>query len=113
MDRQELGALGEELAAQFLVKHGYELLARNLKSRYGEIDLLARQAKVLVIVEVKTKSNLNYGQAVEMITAHKYAKLRLLAQQVSRQYNQVDYRIDIIAIDWSQSQPKLEHIIGV
>jgi putative endonuclease len=109
--RKELGDSGETLATQFLLREGYQILARNLKNRYGEVDILAQQGRTLVIVEVKTKSNNHYGQAAEMITLAKQKKLRLLAQVVAAHYQATDYRIDVIAID-KTAQPPLQHFIA-
>src|SRR5215218_3319036 len=53
--RRELGALGERLAAEHLAARGYELLARNFRTRYGELDLVARDRRFLVFCEVKTR----------------------------------------------------------
>ncbi len=111
--RKQLGQAGEELAAQFLVRQGYQILARNLKTRYGEIDILALDHQTYVVVEVKTKTSLAFGQPVEMVNWHKQQKLRLLTQLVAAQYQATDYRIDIVAIDLSNySQPNIEHFIA-
>jgi len=53
--RHRLGRLGEQLAARHLERLGYEVVARNHRTRYGEIDLVAADARTLVIVEVKTR----------------------------------------------------------
>jgi putative endonuclease len=112
-ERTRLGSAGEELAAQFLVKKGYEILARNLKTKYGEVDLLALDHQTLVIVEVKMKRDSSFGPAVAMITAAKQRKLRLLAQVVASQRHMVEYRIDVVAIDVdSRGQSHLEHYVA-
>lgn len=111
-ERKRLGSTGEELAAQFLLNLGYTLLARNLKNRYGEIDILALDpdGETLVIVEVKTKTNTTYGTAVEMVGLRKQQKLTLLALAVAQQYHKVKYRIDIIAIDAAYAEhPTITH----
>jgi putative endonuclease len=111
--RKKLGTAGEDLAAQFLLKLGYRILARNLKNRYGEIDLLAVDGATLVIVEVKAKSNTVYGTAAEMVNRPKQQKLKLLAVAVAQQYRMLDYRIDVIAIDAASSaNPTIEHYIN-
>ena len=53
--RQSLGRLGEDLAAQYLAEQGFAILARNVRTPYGEIDLLAQQGDLVVFVEVKTR----------------------------------------------------------
>lgn len=111
-DTKQLGASGEELAAQFLCQKGYQILARNLKSRYGEIDILARHGDILVIVEVKTKRSISYGLPAEMVNAAKQRKLQVLAMMTAQQHNMVNYRIDVIAIDASRRPPYIEHFIS-
>lgn len=110
---QKLGDAGEELAAQFLLKKGYRILARNLKSRYGEIDILAEDGTTLVLVEVKTKSSLAYGQPYEMVGKQKQHKLILLAEDLAERHNMVDYRIDVVSIYLPADQnPTIEHFIS-
>lgn len=106
---QELGAKGEALAAQFLIDRGIQILARNLKTRYGEVDILAKDDDTLVIIEVKAKSSDRYGLAVEMIGAAKRGRLQRLATILASQYNMVKYRIDIISVDGLASQPRLDY----
>jgi putative endonuclease len=113
-ERKELGAAGEELATQFLLKQGYRILARNLKSKYGEIDILAADGQTTVIVEVKTKSSTLYGLPSEMVAWKKQQKLRLLATDLATRQHLVDYRIDVIAILLLPgSQPVIEHLKSV
>ncbi len=109
----ELGASGELEATQFLLQKDYRLLARNLKTRYGEVDILMADGPTLVIVEVKTKTNLLYGQPLEMITKAKKCKLTTLALHLATRYNKIDYRIDVVAIDRSTRPTRIEHIIAI
>jgi len=74
-----LGRQGEELAAEYLIKLGYQILQRNYRTPRGEIDLLANQGDTLVIVEVKSRRSLLYGEGFESVTKAKQKKLRLLA----------------------------------
>lgn len=111
--RKKLGASGEDLAAQFLLSKDYQVLERNLKTRYGEIDILARDRQTVVVVEVKTKTNLLYGQPYEMVHAKKQRKLRLLATALATERQYKDYRIDVISVDLSDPvRPKIEHLVG-
>lgn len=111
--RKQLGAAGEELATHFLVQKGYRILARNWKTKYGEIDIIVSDGSTLVIVEVKTKKDRSYGRAIEMITARKRQKLQMLAILAARYYNKVKYRIDIVTIDHLSGQsPTIEHYIA-
>lgn len=69
------GARAEALAAQYLAQQGLAIVARNVRSRFGEIDLVARDANVLVFVEVRLRRSGDYGGAAASITARKRARL--------------------------------------
>jgi len=69
------GAWAEDAAAAFLVKRGLKLLERNYRCRFGEIDLVLRDARTLVFVEVRYRRNHSFGDAGESITASKRQKL--------------------------------------
>ena len=78
-----LGQFGENLAQDYLERHGYRIVARNWRhGRYGEIDLVAYDPRHghLAIVEVKTRRSTQYGSGLEAITPRKQEKLRLLAE---------------------------------
>ena len=76
VSRQTLGKLGEELAAGLLASEGYEILTRNYRCRYGEIDLIACREGILTFVEVKTRQNSRFGAPAEAVTAEKQKKIR-------------------------------------
>jgi putative endonuclease len=101
MDRQEVGKLGEEAARKFLKKRGYRIRETGFRCRHGEIDIVARKKDYLVFVEVRTKSNLDFGTPEESITQTK--KERLIASALT--YNTTHenlpplWRIDIVAIE--------------
>lgn len=101
MNRSEkLGRWGEAVAADFLTRKGYTLLAHNLRTAHGEIDLLARQGETLVFVEVKTRSTLAFGYPEEAITPTKRAHLLAAAEACLAEHPewQGNWRIDVIAI---------------
>ena len=62
-----LGKLGEDIAIRFLKYKGYKVIEKNFSCRYGEIDIIAQNSKFLIFVEVKTRTNLNYGKPVEAV----------------------------------------------
>ncbi|WP_067699097.1 YraN family protein [Nocardia jejuensis] len=78
-DNLALGAQGEELAARFLSAAGLEIVARNWRCRYGELDIIARDAGVTVFIEVKTRSGLGFGTPAEAVTYLKQQRIRRLA----------------------------------
>ncbi len=78
-DQQELGRDGEDVAAGYLAQRGMQLVARNWRCRYGEIDIVALDGAVLVFCEVKTRRGTGYGVPLAAITAVKLARMRRLA----------------------------------
>jgi putative endonuclease len=76
---QSLGAWGEDLAAAWYEKNGYEVLTRNWRVRDGEIDLIVRRGRTFVFSEVKTRTSDTFGTPCEAVTAEKRARLRHLA----------------------------------
>ena len=101
MNRQEVGKLGEKLAQKFLKKKGYHIRETNFHCPRGEIDIIARQGDYLVFVEVRTKSNLDFGTPEESITQAKKEKLiaSSLAYINTHQNLPSLWRIDVVAIE--------------
>jgi len=75
-----MGAHAEALAAQFLAARGLTIVARNFRTRHGEIDLIAREGATLVFVEVRRRTSLAFGGAAASITATKRARWTLAAR---------------------------------
>ena len=80
LNKNNTGLEAEKLAATFLTSHGLKLVAHNYHCRFGEIDLVMMDAKTLVFVEVKLRSNSQFGGAAASITLQKQQKLILTAQ---------------------------------
>ncbi|MEX0594745.1 MAG: YraN family protein [Patescibacteria group bacterium] len=110
--RKILGNQAENLAASYLKQRGLTILSQNLKTKLGEIDILAQDGRTLVVVEVKAKSNFHYGPAVEMITGKKRRKLLLLAREIQVDYKRESVRIDVVTIDQFPDSPKIKHYKG-
>ena len=98
--RKTLGNWGEELAAKYLQERGLSVVARNVFTPYGEIDLVAKKDDVFVFVEVKTRSNFSYGYPEEALTGKKQTHLVESAQYYIQENAQDDtcWQIDVIAI---------------
>jgi len=107
-----LGRLGEQVAVTYLEQQGFKIIARNFKTDFGEIDILAKKKDVLVIVEVKAVAGKGI-KAVENITAKKLAKLKKLADYCFLHFAPKEIRIDFIGLDFSLSPPSLEHLVNV
>ncbi len=94
-----LGAWGESLAADYLKKKGYKLLAANFRSRFGEIDLIVSNKKFLVFVEVKLRKSDRFARASEFVDFHKQNRLRTTAQMYLAEFpTQLQPRFDVIEI---------------
>ena len=81
MSNREAGEMGEALALRYLEKRGYEVLERNYRTRYGEIDLVVRRGGTLVFVEVKARRGTGFGEPLEAVTPRKQEQVRLMAEQ--------------------------------
>src|SRR5579875_2003156 len=77
--KDALGREGEQAAAEYLERAGMRILARNWRCSVGEIDIVAAERRVLVVCEVKTRSDARYGTPLEAITRAKLRRLRRLA----------------------------------
>jgi putative endonuclease len=101
MERKSTGALGEKLAADFLKKRGYRILETNYRCRWGEIDLVAQQKDYLVFVEVRTKSNRDFGSPEESINAGKKRHMERAASYYQQVHEHLpeQWRIDLVAVD--------------
>ncbi len=80
MSNRETGMLGESIALRYLVDKGYEVVERNYRTRYGEIDLILRGAQALVFVEVKARRGTGFGDPLEAVTPGKQARVRSMAE---------------------------------
>jgi len=77
--RRALGAIGEQAAADWYARNGYEIVARNWRCRDGELDLIVRRGRAFVFCEVKTRTSDAFGAPVEAVTKAKQVRLRHLA----------------------------------
>ena len=110
--RRQLGDAGEDLAAAALKKQGYKILERNYVCPLGEVDLIARQGKTYVFIEVKTRKNERFGAPQEAVTTTKQHKLRRLADYYVQQkrLGEVAMRFDVVAIIMGEDGHKIEVI---
>jgi putative endonuclease len=118
MTRAEIGALGEQLAAEHLTNLGLCVLTRNWRCRYGELDLIAADlsAHAVVFVEVKTRTGDRFGGPAEAVTIGKVRRLRRLAGTwLARQHVRWSaIRIDVIGVRIGRgSAPEIIHLQGV
>ena len=110
---KETGDAGEEDAASFLLGKGYKILERNLRTGFGEIDILVQEKDTIVIVEVKTVRGSGFGLAQELVRYKKQKKLKLLGRYIEQQFPKSPIRIDVIGVDLSGDDPGIEHLKNV
>ncbi|MCQ1947331.1 YraN family protein [Arthrobacter sp. zg-Y1171] len=111
-----LGSRGEELAARYLTDAGLRIIDRNWRCPEGEIDLVAVDGATLVVVEVKTRSSLDFGHPFEAIGQDKVARLYQLAGAWARANSRyfTHRRIDAVSIlDDGANPPVVEHLRGI
>lgn len=111
-----VGQQGEKQAARFLRQQGYRILARNLRCRWGEIDLLALapDQRTIVIVEVKAGTGLHIAPQLRVSHA-KQRKLSALAAQLARRHHleRHPFRFDVISvIQPPGSRPRIQHFVA-
>lgn len=112
LTRQASGAWGEDLALRYLTRHGYTLVERNYRTRYGEIDLIVRKDDTLVFVEVKLRRGTGFGDPIEAVTSRKQRTLRSLAVQYLSDCdpNFDTLRFDVIGILASANKVRIRHV---
>lgn len=107
----ELGKLGEDIAAKRLASKGYEILERQWHFRHKEIDIIARKNNVIAIVEVKTRSSEQFGDSSDFITGTKIDFLIAASDAYVRQKGlNCDIRFDVISIFVIGNEYRVEHI---
>ena len=110
--RLSLGKTGEELAARHLAERGFTILARNYRTPVGELDIIARDRRHLLFVEVKTRRSSRFGVPAEAVGAHKQRQIIRAAQWylVSTRIPDLQPRFDVIAVIAGGGEPEITHI---
>ncbi|WP_348812139.1 YraN family protein [Flavobacterium maritimum] len=111
-EHNELGKLGEEMAVEYLKKEGYTILETNWTFEKAEIDIIAQKENTLAVVEVKTRSSLEFGLPQDFV---KPKKIQLLVKAVNafviEKDLDIEVRFDIIAINKESKSFVIEHLI--
>ncbi|NSW45802.1 MAG: YraN family protein [Bacteroidales bacterium] len=106
-----IGLKGESIASQFLIEKGYEILKTRWTYKHKEIDIIAKHGNILVVVEVKTRTNNQYSQPEEAVDIKKQHFLSEAVEAFIQEYNDFDeIRFDIIAIILKQKEYTIYHI---
>ena len=110
-EHNELGKLGEELAVKFLRKNGYEILETNWTFQKAEIDIIAKKKNTLAVVEVKTRSSIEFGLPQDFV---KPKKIQLLVKAINEYVVfkdlDIEVRFDIIAVHKEDKSFAIEHL---
>jgi len=111
-NRIEIGAQGENLATELLIQKGYEIIERNYRYGHGEIDIIVKKDDTIIFVEVKTDKSGKYGNPVYWVPPRKQKQIGKIAKIyiLQNKFKNVDYRFDVIAIQWTHNPPTIEHI---
>jgi len=108
--RQNLGKLGEDLACAELERRGYAVLARRYRTRFGEIDIIARDNDVTVFVEVKARTGDEFGGGAAAVTGWKQRRITQMAVDYLSRHRLHDRpcRFDVVVVDLTGESPRVE-----
>lgn len=107
----QLGKLGEDMAVDYLLDKGYEILERNYFFQKAEVDIIAQKEGVLAVVEVKTRSTADFGNPQDFLKPKQIQRLvKAIDHYVIENDLDVEVRFDIMAIVKEKSTCKIEHI---
>jgi putative endonuclease len=108
-----LGYLGERAAEKYLKRRGYKIVARGLRLRGGELDLVAVDGRTVVFVEVKTRRSAHFGRLEEAVQERKQYRLTRAALFYLKRHGLLEHhsRFDVVAITWPRDvkRPIIEH----
>ncbi|MEB3032685.1 YraN family protein [[Mycobacterium] nativiensis] len=116
--RAQVGALGEQVAVEYLLGQGWAILARNWRCRYGELDVIATDptARTVIFVEVKTRTGDGYGGLAYAVPEVKLRRLRRLSGVwlARQEAHWPQVRLDVIGVRLGRSAtPEISHLRGV
>ncbi|WP_336067885.1 YraN family protein [Mesoflavibacter sp. CH_XMU1404-2] len=107
----ELGKKGEQLAVDFLVENGYDIVERNYRFNKAEVDIIAQKKDILAIIEVKTRSTADFGNPQDFVKPKQIKNLvKAVDEYVTVNGLDVEVRFDIIAIVKEKKEFKIEHL---
>lgn len=111
-DRKTLGARGEEIAVAYLIRQKYRIIETNFRCRCGEVDIIARDGKTLVFVEVKTRRTASYGLPQLAVTPFKQRQISkaALTYLSKNRLMEENARFDVVSIFLLDTSPTVDHI---
>lgn len=107
---QTVGQWGEAAAAAYLSQRGYEIIARNARTPYGEIDIIATQGDITIFIEVKTLTASRNFFPEHNVTARKREHMLACAEHYAAERMIDHWQIDVVAVEGNQgAEPKITH----
>ena len=107
---QRIGKWGEETAAEYLMQKGYVIIGQNIRTPYGEIDIVAKQDGTTIFVEVKARTSNKMGLPEESITQRKREHMLACAEHYAAEHEVDNWQIDVISIEGRPgSTPKVTY----
>ncbi|MCC3867196.1 MULTISPECIES: YraN family protein [Terrisporobacter] len=112
MNNIEKGKLGEEIALKYIISKGGKVIEKNYRTKMGEVDIIAKLNGELVFVEVKSRSNINYGYPSESVNYKKKRKITNVAKYyiLDNSLENLSIRFDVIEIYFNEK--KINHIVN-
>ena len=111
---QEIGKWGEQAAADYLCQRGYQILDKNARTPFGEIDLVTRLETLTVFVEVKARTTRSFGLPEEAITPRKLAHMRACAEHYAAGHEIDTWQLDVLAVEGLPGvTPRIVHFENV
>ncbi len=109
---KQIGKIGEQLACKYLEKLGYKIIQRNFYSRQGEIDIIAKQDKMIIFIEVKTRTNEQFGKPAEAVNRIKKKHIYQTAKYYlyNTKQEKKNIRFDVIEVYIKNGKIKFNHI---
>lgn len=106
--RRLIGQIGEDVAAEYVAELGWRILARNWRTRNGELDLIGADGDTVIIVEVKTRASRTYTDPLGAVTPQKLRRMRLLARQWLAQQARFweTIRFDVVSVQLDVADPE-------
>lgn len=112
LSKKEFGNIGEDISCKYLEQKGYKIIERNFTCRQGEIDIIAKDGKELVFIEVKSRSNFFYGQAKDAVNEPKQKHI-LKSTKYYLHIHGLDnafLRFDVIEVYFIKNKIRLRHL---
>ena len=108
---QKVGQWGEQVAAEHLLSRGCEVIGRNIRTPYGEIDIVAMDGDRLVFIEVKARTQNTRGKPEDFVDVRKQRQLKRVAEGYYHINKLTDQacRFDVIAVDMTKAEPEIRH----